>query len=438
MRSLPCAALAAALFVLSASAQDVAGPGFALAPAAYPGAPAFGATTTLSNGDIVVFDGLDVFQYASNGALLFHLGSVPSFVFPSFVLAHPSEDEIYVGESSGGTIMRFFTGQTSNPDVIATLPFNYDAAIFDGSALFVSAATCGFGCGNQIWSIDLSDLQTHQVAQVPGASGPLAFDGQGNLYYATASAAFPPPPNPTKILRWSAAQLAGPSVLGLADAQFLGVGFEGAARLAFDRRVGALYLAEVSFASGANRIRRVLGGAAQSPILLEGQGFRSITNLCLQSGSGAARFGAYQPASDAFLTYTTTDCVAPPERFELLPRRPSATLTGAGTSGPGPFALELHDGPPGGFARLVLCAPARFHTPERVFQTSPLPLFFGADLLGGPAGLAGKAYLPLDASGSLALDYVNPGGLVGQWAAQFEVFDSAPLRVAGTSSAAFL
>ncbi len=440
MRSLLLAALlAAAPFALSPSAQDVSGPGFALAPAPYPGAPAFGATTTLANGDIVVFDGQEVFQYASNGTLLLHLGGLPNPVFPSFVLVDPDEDELYVGESSTGAIFHFLVGTSTNPDLIATLPFNYDAAMFDGNALFVSAATCGFGCGNQIWRVDLASLQARKVAQVPGASGPIVFDPQGNLYYGTAPAAFPPPPNPTRLYRWSAAQLAGPNVLGLADAQFLAGGFEGASRLAYDPRVVALYLVENSFATGATRIRRILGGPAQSPVVVEGQLFRSITNLSLQAGSTAAQFRAFQPPSDAALSYTTSDFVAPPVRVVVQPARPSAFFSGPGTSGPGAFQLELENGPHKGFARVFFFPSASAHAPEVVRTVAGVPLFLSARPLLGSAGLAGQTWqwLALDAHGGLLQSYTNPGGLLGALAAQFVLFD-ADLRVAGTSSAAFL
>ncbi len=439
MRSFFCAALLVAPLCSFASipaAQDTAAPGFALAPAPFPGAPAFGATITLANGDLVIFDGLDAFQYAADGTLLHHLGSLPAFGFPSFVVADSDEDELYVGESSSGAIHRFFTGQHTNPDLVATLPFNYEAALF-GSGLFVSAATCGIGCGNEIWRVDLAGGPLRLVARVPGSSGPLAFDGQGNLYYGTSPATFPPPPNASKLYRWTATQLEGAQLLLLAHAQFLGAGFEGAARLAFDRRANALYLVENNFLSGANRIRRVLGSAAVSPVVLEGQTFRSLGNLSLQSGTSAPQLLPYQPAGNAFLTYTTTDFVAAPERFELRARRAHASFEGPGTSGPGPFVLRLVDGPPSGSARLFLCPAGSVRTPERVLPSAGVPLFFGLDPRLGAGSLAGPQSFPLDANGELELGFVNPGGLAGTVAAQLVLYDTDG-RVLGSSDVAFL
>lgn len=443
MRSLTCAALLAAAPVCSLafsrtlSAQDVAGPGFALAPAPFPGAPAFGATTTLTTGEFLVFDGLDLFHYASGGAPIAHLGGLDAWAFPSLVLATPDEREIYFGESNTGKIYRVALEDPDLPVLVATLPFHYDAAFSDGRELYVSAATCGIGCGNEIWGIDVLSLAPRLIARVPGASGPIVCDDLGGLWYATVSAFFPPPPKPTRIYRWSAAELTGPEELSLADAQFIGGGFEGAARLAFDARIDALYLVENNFTSGANRIRRVLGAPDQSPVVVEGQLFRSIGNLSLLPGTGPAQLRAYQPASDAALTYTTTDFVAPPERIVAQPRRASASFSGPGTSGPGPFVLSLRDGPPHGFARLLLSAAGDFRSPERVFPVAGLPLFLG---LGRPLDLAtpaGPKLLELDADGSLEQSYTNPGGLAGHWAAQFVLYDASG-RLVGSASPAFL
>src|SRR5262245_7150786 len=223
MRPFLCAPILA-LASLSPTAQDTAAPGFALGPAPYPGGSSLAATTTLSNGDVVVFDGTSVSQFASDGTLLHELGALSTFSFPSFVLADLDEQQVFFGESSTGGIYRLFLGVASAPDLVAFLPLNYDAAQASGDALYVSAATCGFGCGNEIWRVDLATGQTSLVARLPGASGPLAFDSAHDLYYGTASAQFPPPPKPSAVYRWSAAQLAGGLVLGLDDAQFVGGG----------------------------------------------------------------------------------------------------------------------------------------------------------------------------------------------------------------------
>ncbi|MSR63218.1 MAG: hypothetical protein EXS08_12315 [Planctomycetes bacterium] len=424
------------LAVLSPSvlAQDVPAAGFSLGSAPFPGASSLAATTTLANGDLVVFDGMHVRQYDSGGGFLHDLGALPAFAFPSFVLADPSEQQVFFGESSTGAIYRLFLGLNSSPDFVVALPFNYDAAMIVGSALFVSAATCGFGCGNEIWSVDLGSLQTTLEATVGGASGPLAFDASGGLYYGTVSDVFPTPPDASAVLHWTASQLAATGVLTQADAQLVGDGFAGAARLAFDAEGGALFLAENNFTSGANRIRRVLGSALQSPVVLEGRNGLSLANLTLRSNSDPALFAAYQPASGGSLFYTTTDFAVLAERIVLTPLRPSASVSGPGTSGPGPFDVALAQGPPGGSARLYVGPSARYHSLESALLFRGLPLFFGLDL---PTTSGVPGLLRLDALGNLAQGYLNPGTYQGLFALQFLVLD-AQGHVAGTSSAGFL
>lgn len=433
MRSSFCAALLAALSV-PVLAQDVPAAGFTLGNAPFPGASSLAATTTLSNGDIVVFDGTHVRQYDSGGGFVLELGSLPAFAFPSFVLADPSEQQLFIGESSSGAIYRLFLGLTAAPDFVVALPFNYDAALVDANALFVSAATCGFGCGNEIWRVDLGTLQATLEATVGGASGPLAFDASGGLFYGTVSDFFPPPPDASAVLHWTASQLAAPAVLTQADAELVGDGFAGAARMAYDAEDGALFLAENHFASGANRIRRVQGSAAQSPVLVEGRNGLALANLCFRSSASPALFGPYQPDSGGTLFYSTTDFVALVERIELTPLRPSASVSGPGTSGPGPFDVALADGPPAGFARLFVCPSARYHAVESALLFRGLPLHFGLDL---PTTDSVPGLLPLDAQGHVAQGYLNPGTYQGLFALQFLLLD-AQGHLAGTSAAAFL
>jgi hypothetical protein len=431
MRSVPLAALlAAAPFALPS--QDAPEPGFSLSLAPYPTASPFAASTTLSSGEFVIFDGLEVVQFAPDGTPLRTLGSLDEFVFPSFVLADPDERLVFVGESSNGHVYKLFLGLSSAPDLLTTLPFNYDAALLSSAGpLYLSAAACGLVCGNELWRVDLGTGQATLVARVPGASGPIVFDRGGNLYYGSASALFPPPPKPSSVWRWSAQQLAGTTVLGLDDAQLVGGGFSGASRLAYDRRTSALYLMENNFASGENRIRRVLGSADESPVLVEGAPFRSMGNLDLRRGPGAARFRAYQPAEGGVLTYTSTDFAAPAERAEVRPRRPRALSS---VPAPGVLRLELEHGPPNGFARIAYGLRALLPASERVFVLAGLPLFLGLDLAsqGVVPGL-----FPLDAAGELRVDLSDPSGLASILALQLHLLD-AQARPAGTSTVALL
>jgi hypothetical protein len=426
------AVLAAALLPLSA--QDEAAAGFELAPAVFPGTAPFAVMTALSGGETLAFDGTELNLFAPDGTLLRLVSWLPASTFPSFVVVDPTELVAYFGESSAGGVYEAALAVSAAPNLLASLVFPYDAAVDASGAVFVSAATCGFGCGNEVWRIDVGSLAVRLVASVPGASGPLVFDDAGWLYYGTATSAFPSPPAPSAVHRWSAAQLAGPQVLDLDDAQLIGDSFVGASRFAFDSRTDALYLLENNFATGENRIVRVLGSAAASPVVVEGRPFNSMSNLVLVPGSGTPVLRAFQPASDALIGYTTSDFVAPIERVVVRPRRPVTSLAGPGLSGPGTVDLTLVGGPPHGFARLLYGPSALYSPIEHVLQLNGLPLFVGLHP-GTLASLPGVA--PLDASGGLQQSFVNPGGLEGQVALQLLLID-ASLRIAGTSSAAFL
>jgi hypothetical protein len=435
----PCGAalwLAASASLLGA--QDLPAPGLRLESAPDPAASPFAASTALESGEVVAFDGEDVVLYDAGGAFLRLVASLPGPVFPSFLVAAPGEEVVYVGESTSHGIHRVPLAPGSTPELFATLTFNYDAAMHAPDALFVSAATCGFGCGNEIWRVDVASHVATRIATVPGASGPLAFDRAGRLYYGTAPDAFPPPPNPSSIHRWSAMQLASGALLTLADAELVGSGFAGAARLATDRRAGTLLLLENNFATGENRLRLVLGPAAASPVLVEGEPFRAMGNLSVHSGPGPALWRPFQPEAGGRVGYTTTDFASVAERATVLPLRPTLTLTGPGTQGPGTFFASLEGGPPDGSAIVLLGARADALASERAVvelgAAGRLPLLLG---LGRRSLAALPGRLALDGSGEVFQPYDNPGGLEGSLAMQLLLFDAAG-RAAGTSETAFL
>jgi len=439
------ALLVAALTSLS-SAQDESAPGFSIHPLPAGGTGVFSATTTLENGDFVVFDGTQVVQLDAQGSFLQLLGSFPSMLFPSFLLADPDGLQLWLGESSNGGIYRLILGTPSSPELVATLPYNYDAAVSEPGALWVSAAAAGLASPSEIWRIDLAARTARRIARIPGASGPLAFDAAGNLLYGVVSRQFPPPPGSSSVVRWSRAQLrrllarapapgqVGHAWLELSDAETIATGFTSAARLARDPRTDELFLAENDYVSGVNRLRRLRGSASASPILFEGRPGRTLGSLSFLPGPGAARFLAYQPSEGGSLVFTSADFVAAPERIALRPERPAADIHGPGTSGPGEYFLELSGGPPGGLA-LIAYGPRSTYSPmESAYLVGDLPLFLGL----APATLhLANGTLSLDGAGTLHASYVNPGGLEGRFALQLLLLDASG-RLVGSSSAAFL
>jgi len=426
-------ALCAALLSLPASAQSLQ-PGFERVALPYPGGTSLSATLTLASGEFIVFDGVSVVQYSPDGLFPSTLGTFPAFVFPSFLAVDADENALYVGESTSGGIHRLFVGLASSPDFVASLPLNYDAQVFEDE-LWVSAATCGFGCGTELWRVDLATRVATLVAQLPGASGPLALDDDGALYYATAADVFPPPLGASSVVRFARSVLTGALPLTLADAVPVASGFDGAARLVRDAERDALFLVENDFASGVNRIRRLGTGPASSPILYEGSLGRSLGNVTLLTSTlDAPAYLPYQDAQGGRLVHTSTDFASVVERVTLVPRRPVADVSGAGTIGPGTFRVSLAHGVPHGFARLYYAPRASYQALEPVYSIGALPLSFGL----APGQLQTLPGLfALDAAGGFSADYVNPGGYEGLFALQFLVLTGTG-ALAGTSSAAFL
>lgn len=403
--------------------------GFALADLPY---PLQSATATMSSGNIVAFDGLDIELYDASGNLLLHLGSLPARVFPSFILIDPAENRAIFGESSVGQIYELGLSPGA-PNPVALLPLNYDAVFEDDDHLIVSAATNGFGNGNKIYRVELSTGATTLLAQVSGASGPVALDRARNLLYGTVSSIFPSPPGSSKVIRWSAALLTGAVVLSEDDAVVIEAGFDGAADLVVDPVDGGIYLAENNFGNGVNRIRLVAGNPFVGAFLVEGTGFRTISNLEFLPGDGVAIFAGFQPPRGGTLLYNTTDFVSVFERKSLSALRPTGIVSGPGTSGPGPFDVGVIDAPSNGFG-FIFYGPLSQYNPNETAIQLKRPVFVGLNL----STLArAPGTILLDSSGKGHLTFTNPGGLQGQWAMQILLFDAGGALV-GSSTAAFL
>jgi hypothetical protein len=212
-------------------------------------------------------------------------------------------------------------------------------------------------------------------------------------------------------LFFPAASLAGATVLGEGDAFPIGVGFDGASDLAFDRETGRAYLAENNFGTGTARIYGVSSTAASSPILVESAAFGWITNLELEQGADAAVFAAYQPASGGRLLYNNTDFFSSWLRTAVTPQRPQLALTGPGASGAGLLSLDVTGGVPGGLA-LFAAAPTAGNLPVE----AAIPLLSPVPLL-SPLALAQVVVLPvvngLDAQGATSRVVPHQGDLLG-------------------------
>lgn len=429
----PRALLAGLLLASLSSAQDQPGLGYQRAELPYPGGTPFALTASTGDGRLVVFDGFSLSVYDdAAGVRIDVLAEFPAFVFPSFVRIDPDGEYVYVAESTNQTIQRALLTGSGTIAPFATLANAYDASFRDAGTLYVSAASCGFGCGNEIWRFDTTTGAGTLFARADGASGPLAFGTDGYLYYGTATAQFPPPPKPSQVVRFSPAQLDGPPGLSALDAELVGGGFAGASQFAVDPQTGALFLGLNNFGTGENRIQRVLGSADESPVILEGRPFLSLANLDFVPSAGPARFLPHQPPEGGALRYTTTDFGALVERHAVSPHRPQLTFSGPGTSGPGPFVITLDSGPALGLARIFFCPVELVPPIETVLVRAGVPLFLGLHL---PTAERFPGLWAFDADGHLELGLNNPGGLEGLAAVQLLLFDHT-FHLAGTSTTA--
>ena len=129
-------------------------------------------------------------------SVLFDYGTA---VFGSFVKV--AAGRVYFGENSNSTI-RAINLDGTLPQLIATVPGNYDLVIENGAA-FVSANAGGFQPQNKVLSFDLATGATDAVLDAKDFSGPVALDPSGALVYGATNFA-----GVEDAYRFSAAQVA--------------------------------------------------------------------------------------------------------------------------------------------------------------------------------------------------------------------------------------
>jgi hypothetical protein len=411
-----------------ATAQDLAAPGYSLHALPYPGQLY---TATFAGGDVLAFDGIAITRHDASGAMLTTYATLPAFVFASFMLLDSAEQYALLGESSNDQIWRLdFPSGALVP--LASLHFNFDAIQRDATTWYVSAATCGFNCGNEIWRLDASSGATELRAQLVGPSGPIALDPAGNLYYASQSAAFPAPPGSTSILFLLGSQLASGPVLQPANAFPIAMGFDGGSDLAYDASTKRLLLAETNLGSGLNRIVFVGSHPSNSPVVVDGANGHWISNLELAPAATVGVFSAFQPPGDR-LRYNTTDFALAHARRAVETQRPALALGGAGASGPGRLDIAIDGAPPAGWALLAFASGAALAGAE-----SPLPLLGGIPLW-SPLPLASTVLVPrlvpIDAAGHGLRSVAHDGSVIGQLALQALLLgaDAAPAATSGVA-----
>lgn len=388
-----------------------------------------GTYRTLSSGDSLGFDGLDVVRYASDGTVLSTIAlsvpdpSVGAFLFPSFVAVSPDETMAFVGRTGcDSSFVNCSFGDLWFVDLLSEvatlhgpLTSNFDGILFDNQTAYVNAKPCAFGCANnEIHRVVAGTLGSTVVVSLVSEAGPVEMDAVGNLYVATVDANFPPQPGGTDLYWFAAADLAGGTTLTEADGFVLSAGLDGAVDLALDAGSGDVLLAGNFYQTDAqgedatlNRIYAVtLEG--QTHILYDGELGQTLSNLEVTDGDGSARMFGYQPASGGsfhfrsseFVTFTSFDRT-------YTPQRPTLTASATGTTA----TLSVASGGAGDLV-LFLYGPASFalmsEVPVLLPGLSHAPFFIGLNLPSTQLDFNGIA---LDANGAGTKTYTVPAML---------------------------
>ena len=373
-RLLPPAAVLLAAALGSAPAQDVARAGFASARLLSLSGPVrLGGFDFLPGGGLLLFR--DNFLMRWNGKSMTRVRAFPAGSFGAFV--RNTGKGIFVGESSSGGVFLLdpVTGRLSRA---AAVRFPFDLAESPRGGVYLSANP-GWGSGNsgtRIYLLDPGRGSLDEIVRLSGPSGPIAFDGAGNLYYAVQSSTYPTPPGAVRILRWAASRVAGavgPGFLTEKDARVVWKGLDGAFGMTLDRW-GRIYLTDPR----KGLLLRLDPSTGGREILLAGPAYpkTGYSFLRMVEGKGPATFDPYQPARGGRILLCASDYLSFAAVAELRPARPRLSCAPAPVVPPGWTRFSLAGGPsasPG----LLLLSPRGSPAEIPLFPGRRAPLFLG-------------------------------------------------------------
>ena len=334
---------------------------------------------------------------------------LPSSVFGSFTIS-AGEDHLLFGESSFGDL--WLVPLDGSPATqIANLPFNYDAVPFGPDRVLVSAKITGFSTTtNDLVIVDLVTGAAQSVAVLEGASGPLALDANGHVYYATSSAVFPSPLGAVDVLRLPRGiveqALSNGTVLDEQDADVVFSGLDAAGALAFDDDGDLFYTDFINSVVGELRDADAATTSTQVTTLLDytassvGAGALQFVPAAVP---GLQVFEPFQPNGGS-LHVTETDFFSQSRLRRLTSLRATIASSASAPIASGPFDLAIANGPANGFGLLGLA------TASPVGELALSLTGFEAPLLidGSMAGAA-TAIVLFDGFGRSTLPLTNPG-----------------------------
>ena len=405
------------------AASDTVFPGYA--PQGEHSIGVYDAFAILPNRDRIVFDGSSIWREAEDGTFLQLLGTVPTPVYASFVLANPAATFALVGESTRGKIFLVDLGGAGFY-TLADLDFNFDARFEDAGHALVSAAPCGFSCGNEIYRLDLATGVTTLLASVTGPSGPIALAANGDLYYGVN----PDYPAVTgSIVRWSAAQVSSGALLDEASAALLATGIVPVSSIEVEPVFGNLLVTQPVY-GGTSRVAEYapdglfLGTVAESLEYLSGVSF--------QVTGGIGAFQAFQPEG-VLLAYRATDYPAQTSAVRTIrTRRPRAFTSGPGLNGPGNVSFTVTGAQPNSSFLVLMGAASNYDPNETSYDFGHFLFHTGIPR----TGIRRLGSVTTDAQGEGTFQFYNPGGLQGTRVFQAMIRDGNGLFV-GSSTEAF-
>ncbi len=367
----------------------------------------------LTPAGLVTYDGSQVLLSPS-GQSPIPLLQTSGTVFGSFLLQVDAGRVLFghTGIGPVGTTDRIWLLPLQGPpplQPLAAVPFNYDAVMLTGGTVLLSARTGGFAAAaNDLLVLDLVTGNIQNLALLPGASGPVALGPNGDVYYATGSAAFPTPLGTASVLRFPRAvvdaAIQNQTVLGLADAQVVMAGLDAAGDLLFDDDGDLLFvdwlnlrIGQIDAAASAQpSLGAVVANYANAPV--------SPTSLQWLPGNGSGVFEPFQPANGRLLVHAT-DYFSTAELREVFGARPGIAVAGGAVLPSGPFQVDVTSGPALGIGVVAF---AMGHLPGVQVVTLPpfeQPLLLSDTMLGGPVTIT----VLFDAAGAAVLTGNNPG-----------------------------
>jgi hypothetical protein len=424
-------AFIAILLPLLQSGAPSPAPGFSAADLPDPAIGPDYLVQTLTDGRFVAVLGGSIRLYEENGAQAMVLHTFPNTFEALGEAIAIDESETFVVAAN--------TWNTSRVPLSGGPGQNYLPAA-DGIVVESSSSALIWVVGGEFNSWDLYRLHFASGAAVHLGEADyvqpvcLDLDGDGNLFIGHSL----PGEDQYVVERFAPAQFQAANSLALGEGVIVHQADGEAEDVDVTPDGERIYIAEEPpglFTSG--RILDLATGSALLPveILVTDPGER-LQDIQWFAGTPPAVFLAYQPPTGGELVFQTSyyDFGYHYPRRSLLSARPTAVLSGPGTTGVGPVDLTIAGAPPQGSA-VVFRGPLSLYDPNEVaYQPSGIPIFFGLD---PESALQVPVVIQLDPSGGALQTFNNASGSTGIWAIQAAVFDREGDLV-GTTTAAFL